>query len=190
MKGNANTLKSIAAAAGRTTLESLVLAECGGKSEKELKKVASDGKTASCALLWLARALNFILKMLTVMIAERGKKLSECVMAGYEVSLRPHHGMMIRSTFSMAVKAAPDRAEFIAKLREEGFTPREVSDRQADAIFKLADEGDEFDDGRVGFIKWDRAKEIFRSMHEVVDRRLIWQTLDQYADPPVPATPR
>ena len=116
MKGNANTLKSIAAAAGRTTLESLVLAECGGKSEKQLKKVASDGKTASCALLWLARALNFILKMLTVMIVERGKKLSECVMAGYEVSLRPHHGMMIRSTFSMAVKAAPDRAEFIAKL--------------------------------------------------------------------------
>lgn len=83
-----------------------------------------------------------------------------------------------------------DRAEFIAKLREEGFTPREVSDRQADAIFKLADEGDEFDDGRVGFIKWDRAKEIFRSMHEVVDRRLIWQTLDKYADPPVPVTPR
>lgn len=114
MKGNANTIKSLAANGG--TLAALVNAETDGKDAKELGKLAGNGKTAACALLWLGRALNFILKMLNVMMNDTSKKMSECVLAGYEVSLKPHHGMMIRGTFNMAVKAAPARATFIGKL--------------------------------------------------------------------------
>jgi len=114
MKGNANTVLGLASAGG--TLKSLVDTECEGKSAAELKAISLDGKTATCALLWLGRALNFILKMLKELIENPGKKLSDCVYAGYEVSLRPHHGMMIRGTFSVAVKAAPYREAFIAKL--------------------------------------------------------------------------
>ena len=85
----------------------MVKAELDGKSEKEIAKIAGDGKTTTCALLWLVRALYFILKMLDPLVNEPDKTLSACVLAGYEVSLKPHHGMMIRGTFSMAVKAAP-----------------------------------------------------------------------------------
>ena len=98
-----------------------------------LKKIAGDGKTVSCALLWLARALNFIIKMLEELIANPGKKLSDCVLAGYEVSLKPHHGMMIRTTFSVGVKAAPYRDAFVAKLgpsEEEVFGA--IKGKQAD----------------------------------------------------------
>jgi len=116
MKGNANTVKTLAQGKPGSTLQSLVDDECAGKSSGELKKIAGNGKMATCALLWLGRALNFILKMLDELMKEKTKKLSDCVLAGYEVSLRPHHGMMIRGTFSVAVKAAPYRADFIAKL--------------------------------------------------------------------------
>ena len=114
MRKNAVTIQKLSA--GGTTLKALVEAECAGKSEKELKKIAGDGATASCALLWLARALNFVIKLLDVMIEDKTKKLSDCVMAGYEVSLKPHHGFMVKGTFTVAVKAAPSREAFIAKL--------------------------------------------------------------------------
>lgn len=47
---------------------------------------------------------------------EGTKKLSDCVLDGYAVSLKPHHGMIIKGTFSVAVKAAPSRDDFIKKL--------------------------------------------------------------------------
>ena len=34
----------------------------------------------------------------------------------YENSLKPHHGMVIKGTFSVAVKAAPNREDFMKKL--------------------------------------------------------------------------
>jgi len=116
MKGNANTILKAATAKPGSTLEALVDEETAGKSPKELSTISGDGTKVSCALLWLGRALAFILKMLDVLQTEKGKSMSQCVMAGYEVSLRPHHGMMIRGTFSVAVKAAPNRETFIAKL--------------------------------------------------------------------------
>lgn len=133
MTGNANTLLKAANANPGSTLKSLIDAECAGKDAAALKKIAGDGKTVSCALLWLARALNFIIKMLEELIANPGKKLSDCVLAGYEVSLKPHHGMMIRTTFSVGVKAAPYRDAFVAKLgpsEEEVFGA--IKGKQAD----------------------------------------------------------
>uniref|UniRef100_A0A7S2CG42 Glycolipid transfer protein domain-containing protein n=1 Tax=Haptolina brevifila TaxID=156173 RepID=A0A7S2CG42_9EUKA len=115
MVKNAKTVQDLAKD-GTVTLEALVESETAGCDAKKLKKIADDGKTASCALLWLARALNFIIVLMDTLMKESTKKLSDCVLAGYEVSLKPHHGMIIRGTFSVAVKAAPNREDFIKKL--------------------------------------------------------------------------
>ena len=90
MRKNAVTIQKLSA--GGTTLKALVEAECADKSEKELKKIAGGADRAASSLLRLARALNFVIKLLDVMIEDKTKKLSDCVMAGYEVSLKPHHG--------------------------------------------------------------------------------------------------
>lgn len=119
MKGNATTIQKIAKATPGSTLEKLVSAETGGKSQAELKKIVGDGTKASCALLWLVRALSFIVKMLDELMVQPEKSMSACVLAGYDVSLKPHHGFMIRGTFQVAVKAAPNRETFIAKLGEK-----------------------------------------------------------------------
>jgi hypothetical protein len=78
--------------------------------------VADTRSSVASAAHRLSRALNFIGKMLQVLVNDPSKKMSECVYAGYEASLRPHHGMIIRGTFSAAVSMAPSRDKFMAKL--------------------------------------------------------------------------
>ena len=56
MKGNANTVAKIAAAAAPgATVNELILAEIDGKDAKAIGKIVGDGKTISCAVLWLCR---------------------------------------------------------------------------------------------------------------------------------------
>ena len=116
MVGNANTVKKLAASTPGSTLQGLINSECDGKSEKEIAAMADNGKTAVCALLWLTRALFFILKLMEPLVKEPTLKLSEGVLKGYDVSLKPHHGMMMKGTFQMIVKAAPNRDAFMKKL--------------------------------------------------------------------------
>ena len=54
--------------------------------------------------------------MLEALDASRSKSLKDCVLLAYERTLRPHHGFPVRATFSVAVKAAPSRKDFVAKL--------------------------------------------------------------------------
>lgn len=39
-----------------------------------------------------------------------------CIQQGYEASLRPHHNWVTRNVIQAAVRAAPTRQEFMAKL--------------------------------------------------------------------------
>ena len=114
---NATTIKTWASGAGSgKTLQEAVASECADKSK--IKSIAGDGKTVTCALLWLTRALYFILKMLEPLVNDPSKKLSECVLAGYGVSLKPHHGFMIKTAFNAAVTAAPARDKFLLQLAD------------------------------------------------------------------------
>lgn len=116
MVGNATTVLKAAQAKPGSTLQTLISDECDGQDDGKIKKISTDGKTSTCALLWLVRALYFILKMLEPLVADSSKSLSACVLAGYDVSLKPHHGFMVKSTFQVAVKAAPSRDKFMKQL--------------------------------------------------------------------------
>ena len=70
---------------------------------------------SSCARL-PRRALIFIEKLLQTYMEQQDKSLKDCTLAGYEVSLKPHHGMIVRGTFTMCVKACPKREDFTKML--------------------------------------------------------------------------
>lgn len=113
MEGNATTLgKNLKEG---QTVEACVEAELAAGN---LKKLVGDGKTSTCALLWLVRALYFIHGLLKALIEDKDKTLKDCVLAGYETSLKPHHGFVTKNIFAVAVKAAPSREAFIAKVGE------------------------------------------------------------------------
>ncbi|KAG0232746.1 glycolipid transfer protein domain-containing protein [Mortierella sp. GBAus27b] len=88
-----------------STLQKLVLAELAEK-----KKTASEG------LLWLTRGLDFTLQSLERSEANATEELSVSFTKGYENTLRPHHGMLVRPIFTMAMKACPYRNDFYGKL--------------------------------------------------------------------------
>ena len=94
----------------------------------------------TCSLLWLARALHFIVKMLDPLAEDPSKKLSECVLAGYEVSLKPHHGFMTKGIFKAAMSAAPARPDFMAKLADDEVEIKTQLDSVTPDIAKLLDD--------------------------------------------------
>lgn len=46
--------------------------------------------------------------------------LKECVNSAYAVTLRKHHGLLVKGVFAAAVNAAPPRAVFVANLAPAG----------------------------------------------------------------------
>ena len=51
--------------------------------------------------------------------------LSACVQVGYDKGLKMHHNFVMKGTFAVAVKAAPDRTKFMEQLAI-GSTPADV----------------------------------------------------------------
>ena len=64
MSKNATTILKAGEADPAKTLAALVDAELAGADPKKMGKIAGDGKTVSCALLWLGRALCFVIKLM------------------------------------------------------------------------------------------------------------------------------
>ncbi|KAF9304087.1 hypothetical protein BGZ74_002405 [Mortierella antarctica] len=119
MNGNIKKIRErfLTNPAGNSTLQKLVLAE---KAEK--KKTATEG------LLWLTRGLDFTLQSLEHSEANPSVELSASFTKGYEGTLRPHHGMLVRPIFTMAMKACPYRADFYAKLgSDQGLVQQDLS---------------------------------------------------------------
>ncbi|XP_028416687.1 glycolipid transfer protein-like [Dendronephthya gigantea] len=71
--------------------------------------------SATDALLWLKRALSFILVFLQEVLTGE-QDLTKCAKAAYEGTLKKYHGWMVQSIFSLAMKAVPYRKDFIQKL--------------------------------------------------------------------------
>lgn len=90
------------------TLQDIVESEIVENSTK-VKNSATD------ALLWLKRALQFITVFLREVLTGE-EDLVKCAKKAYENSLKRYHGWMVQGVFSLAMKAVPYRKDFIDKL--------------------------------------------------------------------------
>lgn len=73
-----------------------------------------DPNSATQALLWLKRGLEFIKEFLKELKVQT--VLSAAGYTAYERSLKPYHGFVVRSVFSLAMRAAPYRTVLLAAL--------------------------------------------------------------------------
>ncbi|KAJ7353920.1 hypothetical protein OS493_031367 [Desmophyllum pertusum] len=90
------------------TLQGIVESEIEEGTTKE-KNSATD------ALLWLKRAMQFIIVFLEEVL--KGEPdLVKCAKKAYEGSLKKFHGWIVQGIFSLAMKAVPYRKDFIASL--------------------------------------------------------------------------
>ena len=121
MNSNANTLQQLTQqASADASLQDLVEAELA--SGVPVPRLISDGRTAMCSLLWLNRALRLLHVMLRTFEADRRVTVKECLLKGYEESLKPFHGLVGRTTFAVAARSAPERRWLIANLGRDADT--------------------------------------------------------------------
>lgn len=81
-----------------------------------VQKEVDEGKNAASgrateALLWLKRALEFILHFLSEIHGENGD-LSDCAHKAYSKTLKQYHGWFVQRIFSLAVRAMPSMKTF------------------------------------------------------------------------------
>jgi hypothetical protein len=99
---------------------------------------ASDnGNSATVALLWLKRALEFFCAFTSLMVAEYrsetlGESLFPVVHRAYEQSLSRHHNWFMRGTFYVVAHAMPSRRHFFKSLAngQESMDDRVVNDME------------------------------------------------------------
>lgn len=105
--GNVEKLKKSLAAHPAGTLEQLLKNEIAAGTQKK-----SD--SASIALLWLKRALQFIFVLLTKVT--EGMDANKAAKEAYETTLMQYHGFMVKKTFQMGLMAAPSTATMLGCL--------------------------------------------------------------------------
>ncbi|KAG1845882.1 glycolipid transfer protein domain-containing protein [Suillus subalutaceus] len=90
-----------------STLENLV------RSEASL-----DDRHGTGCLIRLTRGLTFLCKALQHMQNDPSIELHVCFKRSYDEVLRPHHTFFVRSLAAVAVRAAPYRRDFYARISQ------------------------------------------------------------------------
>ncbi|KAF8647061.1 hypothetical protein AX16_006896 [Volvariella volvacea WC 439] len=89
-----------------------------GKGLKSLvdAEIKAKQKTAAEGLLWLLRGLEFTCKAMYTFLSNPALPLSDAFSKAYEDSLRAFHNFVVRSAFSVALKACPTRQQLLQSL--------------------------------------------------------------------------
>ncbi|XP_002734123.1 glycolipid transfer protein-like [Saccoglossus kowalevskii] len=83
-------------------------------------KTITDKGSATDALIWLKRALQFIHGFVQNLLdgVNDGESLRPCAMKSYDANLKPYHGWMVQNIFSLITRAVPNRKDFIEGLAQ------------------------------------------------------------------------
>jgi len=94
-------------------LYSLVRAEVEAKTAK-----ASSSSTNG--LLWLTRAMDFLVELFRNLLEHQDWTMSQACSDSYGKTLKQWHGWLASSSFSVAMKLAPDRKKFMDVIGGNG----------------------------------------------------------------------
>jgi Glycolipid transfer protein (GLTP) len=110
--------------------------------EAEVREEAHTG-SSSCTkgLLWLKRAMEFLVGILQELNTHRDVSMNEAVSRAYAATLQPFHGWIVGSTFTLAFKFVPSREAFFEKLgidenAEDHFTGMKLFSEEFGSILR------------------------------------------------------
>ncbi|RAL38356.1 unnamed protein product [Cuscuta campestris] len=76
-------------------------------------KTAKSSSSCTNALLWLTRTMDFIVELFRNLAQNQDWSMSQACSDSYAKTLKNWHGWLASSTFSVAIKLAPDRKKFM-----------------------------------------------------------------------------
>ncbi|KAF5822056.1 putative glycolipid transfer protein [Helianthus annuus] len=83
-------------------------------------KTAEGSSSCTNGLLWLTRAMDFILELFRNLMEHEDWAMSKVCTEAYTKTLKKYHGWLASSTFTVAMKLAPDRKKFMDVVAGNG----------------------------------------------------------------------
>ncbi|KAL5702346.1 Glycolipid transfer protein 1 [Ranunculus cassubicifolius] len=76
-------------------------------------KTAKSSSSCTNGLLWLTRAMDFLVELFRNLLEHPDWAMSQACSDAYSKTLKKWHGWLASSTFTVAMKLAPDRKKFM-----------------------------------------------------------------------------
>ncbi|KAG8370445.1 hypothetical protein BUALT_Bualt14G0117700 [Buddleja alternifolia] len=83
-------------------------------------KTAKSSSSCTNGLLWLTRAMDFLVELFRNLSEHRDWSMSQVCNDSYSKTLKKWHGWIASSSFTVATKLAPDRKKFMEVLGSQG----------------------------------------------------------------------
>ncbi|KAL2463140.1 Glycolipid transfer protein 1 [Forsythia ovata] len=83
-------------------------------------KTAKSSSSCTNGLLWLTRAMDFLVELFHNLSAHQDQSMSHACNDAYSKTLKKWHGWLASSSFSVAIKLAPDRKKFMEVIGTQG----------------------------------------------------------------------
>lgn len=81
--------------------------------EEVENKTATGSKSCTNGLLWLTRAMDFLVELFRNLLEHPDWAMSQACSDSYSKTLKKWHGWLASATFTVAMKLAPDRSKFM-----------------------------------------------------------------------------
>ncbi|CAM8977899.1 unnamed protein product [Rhodiola kirilowii] len=83
-------------------------------------KTAKGSSSCTNGLLWLTRAMDFLVELFRNLLDHQDWAMSQACSDSYAKTLKKWHGWLASSSFSMAMKLAPERKKFLEVIGGTG----------------------------------------------------------------------
>jgi len=83
-------------------------------------KTAKSSSSCTNGLLWLTRAMDFLVALFRNLLDHEDWSMSQACTDAYTKTLKKWHGWLASSSFTVAMKLAPDRKKFMEVLQGGG----------------------------------------------------------------------
>ncbi|GKV19078.1 hypothetical protein SLEP1_g29376 [Rubroshorea leprosula] len=83
-------------------------------------KTAKGSSSCTNGLLWLTRAMDFLVELFRNLLAHPDWTMSQACTDSYGKTLKKWHGWLASSSFTVAMKLAPDRKKFMEVIAGSG----------------------------------------------------------------------
>ncbi|KAG4395352.1 hypothetical protein GLYMA_20G207400v4 [Glycine max] len=83
-------------------------------------KTAKSSSSCTNGLLWLTRAMDFLVALFQNLIEHADWSMSQACTDSYNKTLKKWHGWLASSSFTVAMKLAPDRKKFMEVIQGTG----------------------------------------------------------------------
>eukprot|EP00252_Welwitschia_mirabilis_P012918 TRINITY_DN2852_c0_g1_i1.p1 TRINITY_DN2852_c0_g1~~TRINITY_DN2852_c0_g1_i1.p1 ORF type:complete len:202 (-),score=44.56 TRINITY_DN2852_c0_g1_i1:333-938(-) len=87
------------------------------------KKTAKGSSSCTNGLLWLTRAMDFIVELFRNLLQRPDWSMSQVCLDAYSKTLKKWHGWIASTSFNVAMKLAPERKKFMEVIGGSDVTP-------------------------------------------------------------------